>query len=91
MNPANWEPHFKLGGELDSANQLDGARNEFGAAARLNPGNARTHFNYGVLLAKQNRLDEAQREFEETIRLEPDYKKAQTYLAQLQSMKKRTP
>jgi len=42
-------------------------------------------------LAKQNRLDEAQREFEEPIRLEPDYKKAQIYIAQLQSMKKRTP
>lgn len=91
LNPADWETHFEFGGELDSANQLDEARNEFGEAARLNPGNARTHFNYGVLLAKQNRLDEAQREFEETIRLEPDYKKARTYLAQLQSMKKRTP
>jgi tetratricopeptide (TPR) repeat protein len=91
LNPANWEAHFELGGELDSANQLATARNEFGEAARLNPGNARTHFNYGVLLVKQEQLDEAQREFEETIRLEPDYKMAQTYLAQLRAMKKRTP
>ena len=88
---ANWEPHFELGGELDSASQLDAARNEFGEAARLNPNNARTHFNYGVLLAKQNRRDEAQREFEETIRLEPTYMKAREYLAQLQARKRRTP
>ena len=91
LNPANWEAHFELGSELDSANQLDAARNEFGEAARLNPNNARMHFNYGVLLVKQEQLDEAQREFEETIRLEPDYRMAQTYLAQLQAMKKRTP
>jgi tetratricopeptide (TPR) repeat protein len=91
LNPADWEPHFELGGELDAANQLDAARNEFGEAARLNPNNSRTHFNYGVLLAKEGRLDEAQYEFKETIRLEPDYEKAQTYLAELQSMKRRTP
>jgi Flp pilus assembly protein TadD len=91
LNPANWETHFELGGELDSASRFDAARSEFGEAARLNPNNARMHFNYGVLLAKQNRLDEAQREFEATIRLEPTYTKAQEYLAQLQAMKKRTP
>ncbi len=91
LSPADWEAHYELGGELDSANRLDAAREEFGEAARLNPDNARTHFNYGVLLAKLGRLDEAQHEFEETIRLEPSYKKAQTYLAQLLSMKKRTP
>jgi tetratricopeptide (TPR) repeat protein len=91
LDPSDWEAHFELGGELDSANQLDAAGNEFGEAARLNPNNARTHFNYGVLLAKQGQLDDARREFQETIRLEPDYKKAQTYLAQLQSMKKQTP
>lgn len=91
LNPANWEPHFELGGELDSAGNLDAAREEFGEAARLNPTNSRTHFNYGVLLAKQNRFAEARLEFEETIRLEPDYKKAQTYLAQLQSLQQRRP
>jgi tetratricopeptide (TPR) repeat protein len=91
LNPGFWEAHYDLGGELDSANQLAEARAEFAEAVRLQPGNSRAHFNYGVLLAKQGQLDEAQREFEETIRLEPDYKKAQTYLAQLQSMKKSTP
>jgi len=91
LNRAYWEPHFELGGELDAANQLDAARNEFSEAARLNPTNARTHFNYGVLLAKQNRLDEAQREFEETLRLEPAYSKAREYLAQIQMLKKRAP
>jgi tetratricopeptide (TPR) repeat protein len=91
LNPANWETHFALGGELDSAGRFDEAEIEFGEAARLNPNNARTHFNHGVLLTKQGHLDEAQREFEETIRLEPDYKMAQTYLAQLPSMKKRRP
>lgn len=83
--------HFELGGELDTAGQLDGARNEFGEAVRLNPNNARTHFNYGVLLAKQNRLDDAQREFEETLRLEPTYARAREYLAQIQMLKKRAP
>jgi len=91
LNPGFWEAHYDLGGELDSANQLAEARAEFAEAVRLQPGNSRAHFNYGVLLAKQGQLDEAQREFEETIRLEPDYKKAQTYLAQLKSMKKSTP
>ena len=91
LNPANWEVHFELGGELDAAGQLDAASAEFAAAARLNPGNARAHFNYGVLLAKQNRLAEAEREFEATLRLQPDYTKAQEYLAQLQTMKKRVP
>jgi tetratricopeptide (TPR) repeat protein len=91
LNPGFWEAHYDLGGELDSANQLAQARAEFAEAVRLQPGNSRAHFNYGVLLAKQGLLDEAQREFEETIRLEPDYQKAQTYLAQLKSMKKSTP
>src|SRR5258706_436866 len=91
LNPANWELHFELGGELDSAKQLDAARNEFGEAARLNPTNARTHFNFGVLLAKQNRFDEARREFEETIRLEPTYARAREYLAQIPAMNGRTP
>ena len=85
LNPADWEPHFELGGELDAAGQLDEARIELGEAVRLNPDNARTHFNFGVLLAKQGRLDEAQREFEETIRLDPHYARAQEYLAQMQA------
>src|ERR1035437_7136726 len=91
LNPGFWEAHYDLGGELDSANQLAEARAEFAEAVRLQPGNSRAHFNYGVLLAKQGQLDEGQRGFEETIRLEPDYQKAQTYLAQLQSMKKSAP
>jgi Tfp pilus assembly protein PilF len=74
---------------LDSAGQLDGARNEFAEAVRLNPGYSRAHFNYGVLLAKQGRLDEAGKEFEETLRLEPAYSKAREYLAQVQKMRSR--
>jgi tetratricopeptide (TPR) repeat protein len=89
LNPGNWEPHFELGGELDAAGRLDAAINEFGEAAKLNPGNSRTHFNYGVLLAKQGRLDAAQHEFEESLRLDPTYAKAQEYLAQVETMKRR--
>jgi Flp pilus assembly protein TadD len=91
LNPSDWEPHYELGGELDSAGQLDAAGREFGEAARLNPNNARTHFNYGVLLAKQNRLDEAQHEFQQAILLDPAYTRAQEYLAQIQTLKKRAP
>jgi len=90
LNPADWETHFELGGELDSANQLDAARTEFGEAARLSPGKAQNHFNYGVLLAKLNRLDEAQREFEKALQLEPAYTKAQEYLFQIQTLKRRS-
>jgi Flp pilus assembly protein TadD len=90
-NPADWEPHYELGGELDAAGQTDAASNEFGEAAQLNSGSARTHLNYGVLLAKQGRLDAARHEFEESLRIEPAYAKAQEYLAQVETLKRRAP
>jgi Flp pilus assembly protein TadD len=91
INPSDWEPHFELGGELDSAGQFDEARNEFGVAAHLNPNSARAHLNYGVLLAKQNQLDAATHEFEESLRLDPTYTKAEEYLTQIQALKRRAP
>jgi tetratricopeptide (TPR) repeat protein len=91
LNPADWEPHYELGGELDAAGQTDAASNEFGEAAQLNSGSARTHLNYGVLLAKQGRLDAARHEFEESLRIEPAYAKAQEYLAQVETLKRRAP
>ncbi len=90
LNPADWESHYELGGELDAAGQLDEACRQFADAARLNPGNSRTHFNYGVLLAKLGHLDEAQRQFEETVRLEPDYQGAWDNLAKIELLKKRS-
>ena len=89
--PSNWEAHFELGGELDAANQLNEAAQEFATAVRLNPDYSRTHFDYAVVLAKLNRLDEAQNELETTIHLEPGNKIAQTYLAQIESLKKPVP
>jgi len=91
LNPADWEAHHELGGELDLANQVDAASDEFGAAVRLNPNSARTHLNYGVLLAKQNRLDAATHELEESLRLDPTYTRAQEYLAKIQMLRKQTP
>ncbi len=85
--PDNWEAHFQLAGELDAANQLEAARNEFAAAARLNPGYSRARFNYAVLLAKQGRYEEAEREFEATAGLEPGFAKAQEYLKQVRALK----
>jgi len=90
LDPGNWEAHFELGGELDAANQLDAARDEFAGAARLNPGFSRAHFNYGVVLAKQGRLPEAQREFAEALRLEPGYKNAQDALVKAQILLQRS-
>jgi tetratricopeptide (TPR) repeat protein len=89
LNPANWEPHYELGGELDAANQLKEARDQFRAAATLNPNYSRAHFNYGILLAKLGQLDEAQHEFEETLRLEPGFQGASESLAKIQILKRR--
>jgi Flp pilus assembly protein TadD len=84
LNPADWEPHFQLGVELDSAGPPDEARKAFAAAVRLNPDFPAGHLYYGVSLAKFGQLDGAQHEFQETLRLDPGNKNAQDALDQVQ-------
>jgi tetratricopeptide (TPR) repeat protein len=91
LSPANWEPHFKLGGELETAGQPDAARDELAEAVRLNPDHAPARYNYGAVLANQGRFDEAQRQFEESLRLDPGFEQARAGLEKLRAVKLRVP
>jgi tetratricopeptide (TPR) repeat protein len=91
LNPTNWEPHFKLGGELNGAGQPDAARDELAEAVRLNPDHAPARYNYGAVLANQGRFDEAQRQFEESLRLDPGFEQAREGLGKLRAVKQWAP
>ena len=71
MAPSDWQPHYRLAGDLAQESDFSGAATEYQEALRLNPDQVKTKLGLAAALLNLGREPEAVRQVDEVLAREP--------------------
>ena len=80
MNPANWEPHYRLASDLAQQGDFSGATAEYQAALLLNPTSVKIKLALASVFLQIGRRPDALEQLNEAAQLEPDNPTIQDFL-----------